>query len=238
MSSQSSQKKHLLMGLGMLAVFVVVLVAIFLPLFTGKDGAKVNGLDYLDNLYNSISKGSAYYIPDLKEAGKPFAGKEISLDVNLSSPEEAQRAALLFQGAGAKAAINGKDIKLSGDFGAIMASCLKDADAMFNNQGDVLAGRYSGQDAKTMLYTWWAALKGLEKSLNRQNAFDKAKYLKTVEKKAVEMSYNYFGIEPQGIGDKWGIVVFSLLFYVVYTLWYGYGVMYLFEGVGYQLEDH
>lgn len=38
-------------GLIMMALFTVVLVAIFMPLFNGK-----NGLEYLDNLYNSISR--------------------------------------------------------------------------------------------------------------------------------------------------------------------------------------
>jgi hypothetical protein len=30
-------------------------------------------------------------------------------------------------------------------------------------------------------------------------------------------------------------VILSLLFYVVYTLWYGVGVLYLFEGLGLKL---
>jgi hypothetical protein len=28
------------------------------------------------------------------------------------------------------------------------------------------------------------------------------------------------------------------LFYVVYTLWYGFAIMYMFEGAGYRLADH
>jgi len=31
-------------------------------------------------------------------------------------------------------------------------------------------------------------------------------------------------------------VIFSLVFYVVYTLWYGFGIMYMFEGWGLRLE--
>lgn len=238
MSSHGTNKKLFMIGSAMMIGFAVVLVAVFLPLFEGKGGQKINGLDYLDNLYNSISKGSAYYITDLQEIGKPFAGKMVEVDIKLADEAEAKRAALLFRAAGATAALTSSDLKLSGDFGAIMASCLKDADTMFHNKGEEMSKRYDGQDAKAMLHTWWATLKALEKGLNRQEAFDKAKYVQTVTKKAVEMSYNYYTIAPQSIGDKWGIVVFSLLFYVVYTLWYGFGVMYMFEGAGYQLEDH
>ena len=45
-------------GAGMMVGFVIVLIIFFSPTFGGK-----NGLDYLDNLYNSISKGSP--IPSL-----------------------------------------------------------------------------------------------------------------------------------------------------------------------------
>jgi hypothetical protein len=46
-------------GILLLVSFFVVLVMIFMPIFPGK----VNGLDYMDNLFNMISKGSSYFIP-------------------------------------------------------------------------------------------------------------------------------------------------------------------------------
>ena len=55
-------------------------------------------------------------------------------------------------------------------------------------------------------------------------------------KKAVECSNNYYHIAPQKIGDRFGIVIFSLVFYVVYTLWYGFAIMFMFEGWGLRLE--
>jgi hypothetical protein len=54
--------------------------------------------------------------------------------------------------------------------------------------------------------------------------------------KAVELGYNYYEVDPQKIGDKVGIVIFSLVFYVVYTLWYGFAIMFMFEGWGMRLE--
>ena len=58
-------------GFLLLASFFAVLIAIFMPLFPGTQGEKVNGLDYLDNFFNQLSKSSAYYIPEqLKKAEK------------------------------------------------------------------------------------------------------------------------------------------------------------------------
>ena len=51
----SIKKKELGIGIFLMVTFIAVMVGIFMPLFDGG-----NALDYLDNLYNSISKGSAY----------------------------------------------------------------------------------------------------------------------------------------------------------------------------------
>ena len=48
-------KKKFFGGLGLMIGFLIVLIIFFSPIFGGE-----NGLDYLDNLYNSISKGAAY----------------------------------------------------------------------------------------------------------------------------------------------------------------------------------
>jgi hypothetical protein len=76
----------------------------------------------------------------------------------------------------------------------------------------------------------------MEKGLKRQKKFKEAKVVALVVKKAVESSYNYYKIEPQKITDRWGIVIISLLFYVIYTLWYGFAIMFMFEGWGMKLE--
>jgi hypothetical protein len=57
-----------------------------------------------------------------------------------------------------------------------------------------------------------------------------------IKKKAVETAYNYYNIEPQKISDRFGIILLSLVFYVVYTVWYGFSIMFMFEGWGMKLE--
>ena len=38
-------------------------------------------------------------------------------------------------------------------------------------------------------------------------------------------------------GSRIGIVIASLVFYVVYTVWYGFALMYLVEGLGLRIRQ-
>ncbi|RJR21063.1 MAG: hypothetical protein C4582_08335 [Desulfobacteraceae bacterium] len=221
-----SKKKEFYSGVGLMAAFIVVLIIFFSPVFNGK-----NGLDYLDNLYNSISKGSAYYIPDAKEKSMKFKGKAISASFAMDNAEQASKTALLFTAAGAKVDVKDKSLKVSGDLGAILMACLEDADAMYANKGELLAKKY-GYDERQIMYNWWKAFRGMGTDFKDNKLFKEADALGLVVKKAVETAYNYYKIEPQKIGDRIWVVIFSLLFYVIYTVWYGYAIMFMFEGWG------
>ena len=223
-------KKEFFGGFIMMVVFIVVLIVIFMPVFGGQ-----NGLNYLDNLYNSISKGSAYYIPKVKEEADKFNGKSVDVTLHMANPAQAEQTAKLFNQAGALVNISGAELKVSGDLGGILAGCLADADSMYHNDGKTVSGKY-GYPEKRVLFNWWIACKEMDKDLKKQKKFPEAKIVTTVKKKTVESSYNYYKIEPQSIGDRIGVVIFSLVFYVIYTLWYGFAIMFMFEGWGMQLE--
>jgi hypothetical protein len=225
-----ARKKEFSLGLGLLVAFFVVLFLFFSPVFNGH-----NGLDYLDNLYNSISKGSAYYIPKLKDDAKAFNGSAVELSFAMANPTQAQQTAQLFMKAGAMVNVSEAKLKVSGDLGKILDNCLADSDALYNNDGKSLATKY-GYNERQALYNWWQAFKGVEKDLNNQKKFKEAKAVANISKKAVETCYNYYTIEPQSIMDRLGVVVFSLVFYVIYTLWYGFAILFMFEGWGMKLE--
>ena len=76
----------------------------------------------------------------------------------------------------------------------------------------------------------------MDKDLKSQEWFPEARVTSTVVQKGVECSYNFYGIEPRRISDKFWIVILSLVFYVVYTVWYGFALMYMFEGWGLRLS--
>ncbi|MBW1774651.1 MAG: hypothetical protein JRJ82_17445 [Deltaproteobacteria bacterium] len=224
-------KKKFFTGLFMLIGFVIVLIIAFSPLLGGQ-----NALNYMDNLYNSISKGSAYYIPKVrKAAADPLMGTPVSVTLTLANSQEAEKTAKLYKGGGAKVQVTGDRIKIEGDLGKIIQACLADADAMYYNKGDQLAGKY-GYNEREVLHQWWKSFKEMEKDLKHQKKFKEASAVALTVKKAVEASYNYYGIEPQKITDRIGIVILSLLFYVIYTMWYGFAFIFMFEGLGMKLE--
>jgi hypothetical protein len=225
-----ADKKQFSRGVALMIGFLVVLVIFFLPLFGGK-----NGLDYLDDLYNTISKASAYYIPKLTEGLKEVQGSEIDIAVKLESPERAKIGADMLMKGGALVNQNGSELKIKGNLGKILANCLADADLMFANNGKAVTDKY-GANEREALYTWWNLLKGASKALDGQQKFKESKVIGTVITKGVECAYNYYKVEPKKISDKWGIVLFSLVFYVIYTLWYGFAILDMFEGWGLKLE--
>jgi len=222
-------KKKFYGGAAMMVAFIVVLILMFMPILNGQ-----NLLNYLDALFNSISKGSAYYIPKVTKESKNFEGNSVSVTLTMANKNEALQTAALFEAGGAEAVAKDSNLKVNGDLGKILANSLADADAMYNNDGAKVSGKY-GYDEKRVLFNWWKAFNELEKGLKKQKKFNEAKGVALVVKKALETSYNYYRIDPQKIGDRWGIVFLSLVFYVFYTLWYGFGIMFMFEGWGLEL---
>ncbi len=225
-----ANKKLFSKGLILFITFFIVFILMFMPFFE-----QGNFLNYMDNLYNTISKDSAYYIPKMKEDVEQYKGKTINLELEMNNEKTAAQTALLIKESGAAAVVSGEKVSVSGDLGGILANCLEDADYMFHNQGEKVQAKY-GYPEKVALYNWYLAAKSLDNQLKKQKLFDEAKTVASVQAKAVECAYNYYKIEPQSIKDKIGIVIFSLVFYVFYTLWFGFSIMFLFEGWGMRLE--
>ena len=223
-------KKEFYGGFALLVGFFVVLGIIFSPVFEGK-----NILNYLDSLYNSISKGSAYYIPKLKKEVDSYNGNSISITFIVKDQQQAEKTALLFTKGGAAANVSGSEISISGDLKKIMENCLEDSDNMFNNNGNTVSEKYAYPE-KEVMYNWWSAMKLMDKELGKQEKFKEMKLIASVMKKGVECSYNYYKIIPKKIVEKAGIVVFSLVFYVIYTIWYGFAILFMFEGWGLKLQ--
>lgn len=224
------KKREFSLGLVMLAGFFVVLALIFMPLFEGK-----NGLEYLDNLFNSIAKGSAYYVPKVREDIRGMGPSRVDLALALDSAAQAEKASRLFMRGGALVNVQGNTLKVSGELGAMIAAALDDADAMYRNEGAAVSSR-AGFPEREVLYTWYRAFKAAEGALQGEKKFKEARVIAQLNQKAIEPAYNFYGVEAQRILDRAGIVVFSLVFYVIYTLWYGFAILFLFEGWGMQLE--
>lgn len=229
-------KKEFTSGIVLLGLFFVVLLAMFQPLFDGH-----NAMAYLDNLYNSISKGSANYADSQRKNLGDVGAYEISVSMTMESEEQAANSVTLVTTAGAKAQAQGKTLTVQGSYAAILGACLDDAEAMYNNDGAALKAKYplyADKDDRQALYDWNTILSGFDKGLKKQKAFDEAKVAAGIQTKVVETAYNYYKVVPEKIADKVGIVTFSLAFYVFYTLWYGFAILFVFEGWGLKISGH
>ena len=215
------------MGLFLALSFIGVLILIFSPIY----GGGMNGLDYSDRLFNKLAKGSSYFIPKLKEINKKFQGRTFAVQFNVENPKEAEEIAKLFTAGNCKVEVQGTNIKIDGDLGKTMDLIIRDSDLMFNNQGKEVMASY-GFDEKEVMKSWWMALSKMDKFFKKNLKIEEANHISEISKKAIEPAYNFYKIEPQRVSDRTGIMIFLLAFYVFYTLWWGYAIFYLFDGVG------
>ncbi|MBF0327771.1 MAG: hypothetical protein HQL10_01275 [Nitrospirae bacterium] len=224
-------KKEFGLGVVLFIAFWAVFVVLLSPVFEGK-----NLLDYMDNLYNTISKKSSYYIPAVKKKAAEFKGQQVEFSVQAKDADQAARMAKLFEAAKATAIVEGKSVKISGDMGMIFDNVLADTDAMFNNNGQAINQNKYGYDEKKVMYDWWNAMKSAEANMNKEGKFKEGKVFYQIMTKAIEPSYNYYGIVATDIKEKVVMVVISLAGYVIYTMWYGFAILFMFEGWGMKLE--
>jgi len=219
-------KKHFMTGLVMALGFFALFFAIMSPLFDGR-----NGLEYADDIFNKLSKGSAYFVPGVMKNIDKVAGKQVSVTIKIDKPEDAQRIAGLLTAAGAKAETTDGGVKVDGDLNKLLTSAAKDADYMYKNDGEKVKSAY-GYDEKKVLKDWGASLNKIDKALQEKKEFDSAKVVSEVNRRLIETSYNYYKVESQKVTERVGTMAFLLIFYVVYTMWWGFALYHLFEGLG------
>ncbi len=223
----SMQAKLKTRGIIMLVSFFILLAVIFSPVFPGK----MNGLDFMDNLFNMISKGSSYFVPESIKKAEKLVGKTIDVKMKFDDEKRVTETAKQLVSSGAQVTASGKDLAIKGDVGLILKASLIDSDFMFKNDGKPVAEKY-GFSEKQALINWNNLFKKIIGDLTKQEKFEDSKPFADVQKKALEPAYNYYGVKAENWKENIVSVVLALAFYVFYTLWYGFGLMYLFEGLG------
>lgn len=226
------RKREFFIGLVLLASFLVVLAVLLSPVMNGK-----TVIAYADDLFNQLTKGSTYYIPGMVKKAKSFEGQEFQVTVRGRDAQETSRMAGLFTSAGLAVQLSGQSLSVSGDLGKAAARALADADAEFKNQGAQVKERY-GLESREVIYYWWGLFDALEKSFKLQGRATEMSFASAVKTKALEPAYNFEGIEAARVADKAGITAFMLVFYVIYTVWYGFAMLFIFEGLGITASAH
>jgi hypothetical protein len=217
-------KKEFTLGAVLTVAFFVFLFAIHTIAVISINGKSL--VRYTDEMFVSVSKGSVYFIPELVKSADKHVGK--ILDVKIKKNE---KAAMLFKKANASVISENGDLKIKGDLGEILKSVLADADAVFKGEDKPLYERY-GYAGKEVVLQWWLAFKEIEGVFQKAKKFAGIKPLETVRIKALEPAFNFYGVEATSASQHvWGITGI-IGFYVVYTVWWGYAIYFLCEGVG------
>ena len=214
-------------GLVMAAGFAAVLVLFFTPVLGGR-----TPLQAADDLFNSVSKDSSYYIPALREHAQAHGNERLEMSLTMPDAEAASQAAAVLTASGAEATAAGAVVAVKASLGQLLGAALDDADVAFKNTEVA-----RGQPAKVTMFAWWNTLKQVNKQLRLSNRFDQASAVEEVISKGVEVSYNFYGILPRPVAANVLILAASLVFYLVYTMWWGYSIMWLCDGIGLQMKS-
>lgn len=224
-------QKQFNIGVILTITFVGVLLLIFSPIF----GDGKIGLEYSDALFNKLAKDSSYFIPEVREKVKKAEAQSLAVTVKLESPEQAEKATKLILGSGAQVGAEGANVKITGDLGKVLSSVLVDSDSMFKNNADEVKARY-GFDGKEAMKLWHGMLKKVVMELQKEKKVDESNIILEVMRKGIEPAFNFYGIQAQSVADKAGVMISLLVFYVAYTMWWGYAIYYLFGGMGLSMK--
>jgi len=220
-------KKRFWMGIiGLITFFIILSFWSFSVI-----GHKT-GLEWADDLFNQLSKNSAYKIPIAVNKAKEFKGIIVDLSVNpkRSGADEKVTKIMTVNGLAAHVIGDGR-VRIRGDLGLMSKAAAMDADLLFEDRDRELQGKY-GMSGREVIYYWWTAYDDLVRryiQLNRPSEADFAKFIMTG---VLEPSYNFAGIKRGNISQNISTVVLLLAFYIFYTVLYGFAIMYLFEGIG------
>jgi hypothetical protein len=224
-------KRKAFAGLLLGVSFFAVLALFFAPVFKGQSGLKVS-----DHLFNRLAKGSSYFVPQLQSEIAGFENQEVAFDVELESAERAGQAKHILSRVAPDTATEGAVLMVKGNLGKLLGTALQDCKVMYLNNGDKLGEKY-GMDAKDSIVIWHQVLNGAANALQRGKGKNiaQSKIVLAVVTKGLEPAYNFYGIQPDSVRNRAGITAFLLVFYLAYTLWWGFGIYFLFEGCGFAM---
>lgn len=226
-------KKPFARGLLLLSSFIVLLVLILSPLIPGEGGEKITGLEYADEVFNELSKGSSYFITQARAAAKKMSGKNVHLVVPLTSERQAEMARSILDEAGVThMSVEGEKLAFWGDLGKILLSAAQDSDLMYNNNGKAIQEKYGQANPLEIMAAWWHLLNPCVRELQKQKLLAEAGAVDQTLKRAVEPGNNFYGIKAEKVSGNIILLIALLLFYIFYTIWYGFGIYEIFDGLG------
>lgn len=230
-------KKSFFKGLIMLVTFVAVFITLLSPVFPDindktNSGKKLIGLDFADAVFNSLSKGSSNFIPMVEEKIKPLNGKNVEVTIKMKHPELADTAVKVLSDAKLETKVEGSALTYKGDMGPFLEAVTQLSDKMYHNDGASVSQKYGVEKPLDVTSACWEVLQPSIKELQKQGLIKEAQVIDTVVRRAIEPAHNFYSIEPTSVKEHIVLMTALLVFYLLYTLWYGFGIADFFEGLG------
>jgi hypothetical protein len=233
-------------GAVLMVSFCAVFMLIMTPMFDGK-----TGLQYSDDFFNRLSKNSSDYFDEVKAGIEKQKGKQLAVTATIAKPDpkdepdpakataiankKAQDVAKALITAGATVDVKDNVLTVKGDLGAMLTFAATKAKDVFMVVGPD-ADKPENKANHKLLKDLWTGFSALVKPLQKDGKVAEAKALDTVMKKAIEPGYNFYGIEGEPVTKNIFLLTFLLVFYVVYTMWYGYAIFFMFDGIGLSMK--
>jgi hypothetical protein len=212
----------------------LLLFSLILGFWLSPWGNHRSGLERVDQLFNQMAKNSTYFIPDALRLAQKFEGTTVDFGTHSRWPGDNARIAQVLQANRFSATLleDGR-VRIKGDLG-LMGKCASlDADLLFKARESDLRAKYGGNENEAIYY-WWVAFEGLTRRFIQEDRSSEADFTRFLTTRVLEPAYNFAGIEPRSIGENIWTVAFFLAFYLLYTLLYGFSILFLFEGLGIQ----
>jgi hypothetical protein len=162
-------------------------------------------------------------------------GTSFSLNIKLDKPEQVEGAIKILTSGGALATAKEAQLAISGDLGKLLGNAIRDSDEMFKNEGAKVSSRYGLKETEVMVL-WWTVLSKTNKEFQKEKKINESDMVTRVIQRAVEPAFNFYGIEAESVASKAFTLTALLVFYVAYTMWWGYAIFYMFDGIGLSMK--
>lgn len=205
-----------------------------LPLFRDSEGRKLNSIQYADMIFNQLSKGSSWFVPQvLSDIENYQDSKALTLKARIANERFRQIALLELKTAGVEGIVSRDGtIVFTGNLAAILKNATEDSAAIYKNDEEFIEDRYKGIPPLQITEAWWHLLSPLVKSLEIRGENRPARLIEEVIKRAIEPGNNFYGLPSARVADNILLICALLAFYVIYALWYGFAIYHLFAGFG------
>lgn len=215
------------MGVAGLAVFAALFAISVRPIVHDQ-----SVLAWADGLFNSLAKDSVNYMEDGVRQAKRFEGTDIDLSIKARDLwDPAKVKGVIEHGGGQASVLKDGRVRIQGDLGKLGMAAVADAGLAFANKDKEMCDRHGATSCR-VLYYWWTVFDGLTRRYIQNGDAKQAEFTKYMMTKVLEPAYNFRGLRARDIGQNALPATVLLVAYVVFTLWYGVSILYIFEGLG------